>query len=132
MKVNFSCKTFGPSSFTQASFFLIFALRQSPLLKWNTFYLVYVNAEFIRKFLKKKKKDLCWVIIEVLLELFRDFRDLFAPYRFFFFWSRHFVRIYFTNSVTLRKFCRRNLKIAKIKFTKTFENNPFPCSRDMS
>ena len=40
---------------------------------------------------------------------------------FFFFCRRHFVRLYFFDSATLRKFYRRKLKITKIKFTKTFD-----------
>ena len=40
---------------------------------------------------------------------------------FFFFLIRHFIRLYFFDSATLRKFYRRKLKITKIKFTKTFD-----------
>lgn len=90
-------------------FFVNFCFVTKLLIKWNSFYLVYVNTEFLSKFLKKtqknKQKHSCWVLL-IFVKAVISTLEISC--------RRDFVTLYFCNSVTLQKFCWRNLIIGKI------------------
>lgn len=116
---NFSAFLFCPSKF-----FCLFLLCGRAPFKSETRFIQFMRIRnLLANFSKIKKKK---IYVELLSRFCQTcywyHREFFFFLCFsFFFCRRHFVRLYFFDSATLRKFYRRKLKITKIKFTKTFD-----------
>ena len=120
MKVNFSCKTFGLSSFAQASLFFYFCFAGEPSFKVKHVLFSLCECRIYQKISQKKKK----IYVKLLLKFCQSCLEIFA--------AGILLDFIFPIQLPCGSFVEEILKITKIKLTKTFENNPFPCNRDMS